>query len=61
MTRNRNRKRKAKRVIKVYKTINIRKEVIMNTQQKPNKKINWLQIALDVLKVIVGALVGTQL
>ena len=33
----------------------------MNTQQEPNRKINWLQVALDVLKVIVGALVGTQL
>ena len=33
----------------------------MNTQQEPKKKINWLQVALDVLKVIVGALVGTQL
>lgn len=28
-------------------------------QQK--KKINWLQVALDVLKVLVGALVGTQI
>ena len=57
----RNRKRKAKRVIKVYKTINIRKEVIMDTQQEPKKKINWYQVALDVLKVVLGALVGTQL
>ena len=53
-----NRKRKAKRNIKIYKQINIRKEVIM---EQPKKKINWLQVALDVLKVIVGALVGTQL
>ena len=29
--------------------------------QQPKKKINWLQVALDVLKVIVGALVGTQI
>ena len=57
----RSKKRKAKRVIKVYKTINIRKEVIMNTQQEPKRKINWYQVALDVLKVILGALVGTQL
>lgn len=57
----RNRKRKAKRVIRIYKQINIRKEVIMNTKETPKKKINWLQVALDVLKVIVGALVGTQL
>ena len=57
----RSRKRKAKRVIKVYKKINTRKEVIMNTQREPKKKINWLQLALDVLKVIAGALVGTQL
>ena len=33
----------------------------MNRQQEPKKKINWLQVTLDVLKVIVGALVGTQL
>lgn len=58
MTRNRNRKRRAKRVIKIYKTINIRKEVFM---EETKKKINWLQVALDVLKVILGALVGTQL
>ena len=57
----RNRKRKAKRVIKVYKTIKIRKEIIMNTQQEPKRKINWLQVALDVLKVILGAIVGTQI
>ena len=58
----RSRRRKAKRVIKVYKTINIRKEVIMNTkQQEPKKKINWLQVALDVLKVVLVALVGSQL
>lgn len=25
------------------------------------KKINWLQVALDVLKVVLGAIVGTQL
>ena len=55
----RNRKRKAKRIIKVYKTINNRKEV--KIMEQPKKKINWLQLALDVLKVIVGALVGTQL
>lgn len=54
----RNRRRKAKRVIRIYKQINIRKEVFM---EQPKKKINWLQVALDVLKVIVGALVGTQL
>ena len=57
----RNKRRKARRIIRVYKQINIRKEVIMNTQEEPKKKINWLQVALDVLKVIVGALVGTQL
>ena len=57
----RNKRRKAKRIIRVYKQINIRKGVIMNTQEEPKKKINWLQVALDVLKVIVGALVGTQL
>ena len=28
---------------------------------EPKKKINWLQVALDVLKVLVGALVGTQM
>ena len=55
---NRNRKRKAKRVIRIYKQINIRKEVIM---EQPKKKSNWLQVALDVLKVVLGALVGTQL
>lgn len=53
----RNRKRKAKRVIRIYKEINIRKEVIMDEK----KKINWIQVALDVLKVILGAIVGTQL
>lgn len=58
MTRNRKRKRKGKRVIRIYKQINIRKEVIM---EEPRKKINWLQVALDVLKVVLGALVGTQL
>ena len=50
--------RSRKRVIKVYKTINIRKEVNM---EKSKRKINWYQIALDVLKVVLGALVGTQL
>ena len=40
-------------------TIKIRKEV--KIMEQPKKKINWLQLALDVLKVIVGALVGTQL
>ena len=54
----RNRKRRAKRVIKIYKQINIRKEVIM---EEKKKKINWYQVALDVLKVILGALVGIQL
>ena len=29
--------------------------------EEPKKKIDWLKVALDVLKVIVGALVGTQL
>ena len=29
--------------------------------EKPKRKINWYQVALDVLKVILGALVGTQL
>ena len=58
----RNRKRKGKRVIKVYKTIKIRKEVFMDTQkQEQKRKINWYQVALDVLKVVLGALVGTQL
>ena len=33
----------------------------MKSQQETKRKINWLQVALDVLKVIVGALVGTQL
>lgn len=55
----RKRRRKAKRVIRIYKQINIRKEVIMETTEK--KKINWLQVALDVLKVLIGALVGTQI
>ena len=54
----RNKKRRAKRVIRIYKQINIRKEVIM---EQPKKKINWLQVALDVLKVLLGALAGTQL
>ena len=42
------------------KPIKIRKEVTLNTQQEPKRKINWLQVALDVLKVILGAIVGTQ-
>ena len=29
--------------------------------EEPKKKIDWLKVALDVLKVILGALVGTQL
>ena len=29
--------------------------------EEPKKKIDWLKLALDVLKVIVGALVGTQI
>ena len=33
-------------------------QVIM---EEPKRKINWLQVALDVLKVVLGALVGTQL
>ena len=51
-------KKKSKKSDKIYKQINIRKEVIMN---EPKKKINWLQVALDVLKVVLGALVGTQI
>ena len=29
--------------------------------EQPKKKIDWLKVALDVLKVVLGALVGTQL
>ena len=29
--------------------------------EKAKKKIDWLKVALDVIKVILGALVGTQL
>ena len=29
--------------------------------KESKKKINWYQLALDVLKVVLGALVGTQL
>jgi hypothetical protein len=50
------RKRKAKRVIKIYKQINIGKEVNME-----KKKINWLGILLDVIKVVIGAIAGSQI
>ena len=59
MTRNRNRKRKARRVIKIYKNYNIRKEVII--MEKEEKKINWLKLLIEIAKVVISFLAGTQI
>jgi len=55
----RNRKRASKRVIKVYKQINIRKEVIMSTTEK--KKFPWWELVRAVVTAVLGVLTGTQL
>ena len=55
----RNRKRKAKRVIKIYKTYNIRKEV--NIMEEEKKKINWLGLLVEVAKVVISFIAGTQI
>ena len=46
------------RITEEYEDIEKLKEVIM---EEPKRKINWYQVALDVLKVVLGALVGTQI
>ena len=55
----RNRKRASKRVIRVYKQINIRKEVIMSTTEK--KKFPWMELVKAVVMAVIGVLTGTQL
>lgn len=55
----RNRKRRAKRVIRIYKQINIRKEVIMSTTEK--KKFPWWELVKAVIAAVLGVLGGTQL
>lgn len=29
--------------------------------EEKRKKVNWVQLALDIIKVVAGALLGTQL
>ena len=53
------RKRKSKRVIKIYKTYNIRKEV--NIMEKEKKKINWLALLIEIVKVTVSFIAGSQI
>ena len=55
----RNRKRKARSVIKIYKTYNIREEVII--MEKEEKKINWLRLLIEIAKVVVSFIAGTQI
>ena len=51
------RKRKAKRIIHIHKHIDIRKEVIMEEK----KKFNWLGLLIEVAKLVVSFLAGTQI
>ena len=55
----RNKRRRAKRVIRIYKQINIRKEVIMSSEEK--KKFPWMELVKAVVMAVIGVLTGTQL
>ena len=55
----RNRKRRAKRVIKIYKTYNIRKEV--NIMEKEKKKFDWIEFVVKVLIAVISAITGHEL
>lgn len=55
----RNRKRKAKRVIKIYKTIKVRKEV--KIMEQPKKKFPWWELVRAVVAAVLGVLTGTTL
>ena len=55
----RNRKRRAKRVIKIYKTYNLRKEV--NKMEQEKKKIDWLGLVVKIIIAVVSAITGAEL
>ena len=55
----RNKKRRAKRVIRVYKQINIRKEVKIMNEEK--KAFPWWELVKAVVSAVLGVLAGTQL
>ena len=55
----RNRKRRAKRVIKIYKTYNIRKEV--NIMEKEKKKFDWIGFVVKVIIAVVSAITASEL
>ena len=55
----RNRKRRAKRVIKIYKTDNIRKEV--NIMEKEKKKFDWIGFVVKVIIAIISVITGAEL
>ena len=55
----RNRKRRAKRIIKIYKTYNIRKEV--NIMEEKKKKFDWLGLVVKILIAVVSAVTGAEL
>ena len=59
MTRNRKRKRRAKRVIKINKTYIIRKEV--NIMEKEKKKIDWIGLLVKVIIAVVSVITGVEL
>ena len=55
----RNRKRRGKRTIKIYKTYNIRKEVDIMEQEK--KKFDWLGLVVKIVIAVVSAFTGAEL
>ena len=55
----RNRKRRAKRLIKIYKTYNIRKEVNIMEQEK--KKFDWLGLVVKIVIAVVSAITGAEI
>ena len=55
----RNRKRRAKRVIKIYKTYNIRKEGKIMEQEK--KEFDWIGLVVKVVIAVISAITGAEL
>lgn len=56
----RNKRRRAKRIIRIYKQINIRKEVkIMENTEK--KKFPWWELVRAVVMAVLGVVTGTNL
>ena len=55
----RNRKRRGKRTIKIYKTYNIKKEVNIMEQEK--KKFDWIGLVVKVIIAVVSAITGAEL